>query len=62
MDRLLRVPEVVRILGVKEATVRRWILQRKIPTVRIGKSVGIPEREIERLIREGTRPAEGREP
>ncbi|MBI3805402.1 MAG: helix-turn-helix domain-containing protein [Nitrospirae bacterium] len=59
MSRLLRVPEAARLSGLKEATIRKMIFQRRLPTVRIGRAVMIPEEAIEKLIREGYRPAIG---
>ncbi len=55
-DELLTVPEAARLLGVKERTVRRWVLLRRITYVKIGAAVRIPESEIARIIEEGTRP------
>jgi hypothetical protein len=43
--------------GRKVSTWRRDILEKRIAVVRIGRSVRIPESEIERLIREGWSPA-----
>lgn len=54
MDALHSVPEVARRLGVKEGTVRRWVLLRRITYVKVGSAVRIPEIEIKRIIQEGT--------
>jgi excisionase family DNA binding protein len=43
-------------LKVTTACVRRWVPERKIDSVRIGRLVRIPESERDRLIREGLRP------
>jgi excisionase family DNA binding protein len=56
-EKLLRVPEVAGILGVKEATVRRMILRRQIEIVKVGRTVTIPRSAILRLIERGRRPA-----
>jgi len=55
--RLIRVPEVAARLGLKEATVRRMILERGLPTVRVGRTVSIPIEHIEQLIIQGYRAA-----
>lgn len=55
--RLLSVFEAARITGLKPATWRRYIQTRKVPSVRIGRAVRIPESAIAALIREGWRPA-----
>lgn len=44
--RLLSVKQVALRLGLKERTVRRWILMRKITYVKLGHWVRIPERSI----------------
>jgi excisionase family DNA binding protein len=58
---LISVPEAARLLGVKECTIRAWLLRRLVSKVRVGRrTVRIPRSEIERLIIEGFTPA--REP
>ena len=53
-DALNRVDEACAKLNIKEPTLRRWILLRKVTYVKIGRSVRIPESEINRIIVEGT--------
>ena len=52
---LIRVPEVAIRLGLKEATVRRMILERRLPTVRVGRTVSVPKEHIEQIIIQGYR-------
>jgi len=54
---LLRVNEFAELLDVTPACVRRWLLERKISSTRIGRLVRIPASEIERLVESGLRPA-----
>ncbi len=54
---LLSVHESAKALGVTVACVRRWLLERKIAHVKLGRLVRIDSREIDRLISEGLRPA-----
>ena len=54
---LLRVNEFAEILNVTPACVRRWLLERKIASTRIGRLVRIPREEATRLIDGGLRPA-----
>jgi hypothetical protein len=57
-DKLLRVCVVAALLDVKPSCVRRWILDRKISTVKLSKrAIRIPSSELERLITAGFRPA-----
>jgi excisionase family DNA binding protein len=54
---LLRVNEFAALLDVTPACVRRWLLERKIASTRIGRLVRIPRQEAARLIEEGFTPA-----
>ena len=55
---MLTVPEFAAELGLKEATVRAWILKRRISYSKVGgKSVRIPRSELERLTTENFVPA-----
>jgi excisionase family DNA binding protein len=54
---LLRVDEFAALLNVTPACIRRWLLERKIASTRIGRLVRIPATEIERLVESGHRPA-----
>ena len=54
---LLSVSQIAERLGVTEACIRRWILERKITTVKLGRLIRIPSAELERLVSSGTRPA-----
>ena len=56
-ERLLTVGEAAERLGLKVSTNRRWISERTIGYVKIGRSVRIPNDEIKRIIGEGYRPA-----
>jgi excisionase family DNA binding protein len=55
---LLTVPEFAEACGCTVACVRRWILERRIASVKVGRRlVRIPDTEVERLLIEGLRPA-----
>lgn len=57
-EKLLTVPQVAEQLGLKEATIRRMILQRRIETVRPSvRAVRVPESAVRRIIEQGFRPA-----
>ena len=57
VSQLLTVEEVAGRLGVKVATIRRRILERKIDYVKNGRTVRIPVETVERIIAQGYRPA-----
>jgi excisionase family DNA binding protein len=53
----LTVNEFADELGISVAAVRRWLLERRISSTRIGRLVRIPASEISRLVETGLRPA-----
>jgi excisionase family DNA binding protein len=55
--KLLSIPQFAEELGVTVACIRRWLLERKIASVRLGRLVRIPAEERDRLIEQGFRPA-----
>jgi len=54
---LMNVSEFADALGITKACVRRWILERRITTVKLGRLVRLPQSEVQRIITAGTRPA-----
>jgi excisionase family DNA binding protein len=54
---LLKVTEFAALLNVTPAAVRRWLLERKISSTRIGRLVRIPRDEAIRLVETGFRPS-----
>lgn len=59
--RLLTVRETAEMLGVKEPTIRSWILLRKnLPFVRVGRAIRFPLEAVEKFIRDNTIPPKGR--
>lgn len=57
MQKFLSVTQFADELGITVACVRRWVLMRKIETVRVGRLVRVPLAELDRILREGTIPA-----
>ena len=57
ISKLLTVEETANRLGLKVATIRRRILERKIDYVKNGRSVRIPLEAVEKVIAVGYRPA-----
>ena len=57
MHKLLSVFEFAQELGITVACVRRWVLVRKIETVRVGRLVRVPVTELDRILRDGRVPA-----
>ncbi len=58
---MLKIPEFANRLRLSDGSVKKMVARRQITIVKIGRSVRIPETELDRLIKAGTRPArEGR--
>lgn len=47
--KLLRLREVANRLDLSLWTVRRWASERRLPVVKIGRSVFVDERELDRF-------------
>jgi excisionase family DNA binding protein len=55
---LLRVSTFCDALGIKESTGRKWLLQKRIASVKLGsRLIRIPKSELQRIVDEGFRPA-----
>ena len=50
---LMRVPQAAARLAVRESTIRKMIFEKRLPVVRIGRTVTIPEDAIEKMISDG---------
>jgi excisionase family DNA binding protein len=57
MKNLLTVAETAEALNIKVATVRAWLLRRKLPRVNCGRAVRIPAEAIVEFIERNTIPA-----
>jgi excisionase family DNA binding protein len=51
------VDTVAERLGLKPETIRLWIGQRKVSSVKLGRRRLVPENEVERLIESNLTPA-----
>ena len=50
MEKLLRFRDVAELLSASERSVRRWVVEKDIKTVRIGRCIRIPESEMKKFI------------
>lgn len=57
MQQLLSVHETAERLGLKPATIRAWLLRRKLPRVNCGRAVRIPAEAIAQFVERNTIPA-----
>ncbi len=56
-ETLVSIREAAERLAISTATVRRWVAQRRLPAVRLGRVVRIRESDVAALIRWGYKPA-----
>ncbi len=56
-EKLLTAKEVADKLGLKLSTIYRWRWARRIPCVKVGAALRFRLSDIDRLIKEGFRPA-----
>src|ERR1700693_1990653 len=61
-NQLLTVDEFADQLRVTRACVRRWILERRVAVVKVGRLVRLPVSEVRRIVEQGSRPALWRGP
>ena len=54
---LLSIREFANALNITVACARRWVLERKVTTVKLGRLIRVPSTEVERLVNSGLRPA-----
>jgi len=57
MHELMSIAQFAELLGVTQSCVRRWVLERRISVVKVGRLVRIPVAEFDRIVTEGTRTA-----
>lgn len=53
----LRVSEFAAALGVTNSCILRWIREKKLTVIKLGRLTRIPRTEIARIVQAGTRPA-----
>lgn len=56
-NRLLTLREAARLTGHRESTWRAWVLHRRVPYFKLGRSVRVSERDLQKLIEEARIPA-----
>ena len=50
MEKLLRYRDAAELLSASERSIRRWVVEKDIKTVRIGRCIRIPESEMKKFI------------
>jgi len=57
MRRLLTIQAAADRLGISPKTCYEWVYERRLPVVRLGRCLRIPDVELEKLIEDATIPA-----
>ena len=60
VGKLLTLRECADLTGHRESTWRAWILHRKVPYFKVGRSVRIAESDLEQIIGQARVPARDR--
>lgn len=53
---MLTVKEAAKVLSCSEAAIRKWLYQRRLPAVKVGRLVRLRQADLEALIARGLRP------
>ena len=64
MDQLLTVKQAAQLLSCSEAAIRKWVYQRRLPAVKVGRLTRLRARDLEALVTKGlaSAPATSRSP
>ena len=54
-QKLLTIREASDRLGLRESTLRKWVLQKRIAYCKLGRAVRFPANVVEKMIRESYR-------
>jgi len=57
MNQLLTVKQTAELLACTEAAIRKWIYQRRLPVVKVGRLTRLRLSDVEALIARNLRPA-----
>jgi excisionase family DNA binding protein len=50
MDQLLTVQEAAKLLACSEAAIRKWIYQRRLPALKVGRLVRVSVVDLEKFV------------
>jgi len=55
MDQLLTVKEAAHRLACTEAAIRKWLYQRRLPAVKVGRLIRLRETDLDAMVARGLR-------
>ncbi len=56
LDYLMRPDEAAKMLGISRGTLYNWVYQRRVPAVKMGRTLRFSRLELERYIRQHKQP------
>jgi excisionase family DNA binding protein len=59
MEKLVNVKEAADVLSCSEAAVRKWLYQRRLPRVKVGRLTRIRQSDLQGLLAHGLPRADG---
>jgi excisionase family DNA binding protein len=59
-DQLLTVEQTAQLLAVTPAAIRKWLVQRRLPKVKVGCLTRLRQSDVEAVIARGLAPIGGR--
>ena len=59
MDRLLTVKQAAEMLSCSETAIRKWMYQRRLSRVKVGRLTRVRARDLDAFITQGTSPPAG---
>ncbi len=62
MDRLLSIKQAAELLSCSEGAIRKWVYQRRLPCVKVGRLTRLRPRDLEALVAKGLPGPPGRTP
>ncbi len=60
MDKLLTVKEAAGVLSCTEAAVRKWLCQKRLPRVKVGRLTRLRLKDVEAVLSQGLHAAVGK--
>lgn len=55
MEQLVTVKEAAHLLACSEAAIRKWVYQRRLPIVKVGRLTRLRQSDLEALVARGLR-------
>ena len=61
MDQLVTVKQAADLLSCSPAAIRKWLAQRRLPVIKVGRLTRLKQKDVEAITKDGL-PAKGAHP